>query len=562
MNNSKMNNVQKSLSNNKGNKPTNNRSNNGSNSIIKSTLNKISPDANSSMRVIIPAVILIISLSVIGVGIYYGYKYYTSFSKNTNGSGDRYQAVSGVVNATNQIDINRSNIPQSQYSNEYSISFWVKIDDYTYKYNEPKVIYRHGDADAPNPEILLAPSDNNLIVRTKLQHNNANSENFKDIRFDNSDPKLSYIPDMQSISDNATGVSNNFDNNIFSLLNSDNAIVTSDKKCPGFIETFATTTTIPSSNIYATDNNLMEDTSTAITNLISQFCTFAKNMQDHKQADNAISLLDTIFDSIIKMLDSWKSNISRENSNMNSVKPDISGLATKLHMNSQSQVLINGMSNDLQSIITLTSKISNENIKTYDQYKAIATLVNNKLKANGTASKCPDLLLSIDAADIVGFNLLEAVIKMIQKTLYIFIHNMGKAVEKVMPELASSSTNKVDIDSCMVRNIPLQKWVSVIVSQYNQNIDIYIDGELASSCVSAGFPAVVDDNAVLCPNGGFSGKLANVILYNTAITVNRAKEIYYAGPSIANNVLSGTPSWVYYILVLLVLIVIVYSIIA
>ena len=415
MNNSKMNNLPKSL-NNKGNKLINN----GSNSIIKSTLNKISPDANSSMRVIIPAVILIISLSVIGVGIYYGYKYYTSSSKNTNGSGDRYQAVSGVVNATNQIDINRSNIPHSQYSNEYSISFWVKIDDYTYRYNEPKVIYRRGDADASNPEILLAPSDNNLVVRTKLQRNGNNSntlntplntplkdnksESFKDILFDNNDPRFSYIPDIQSISDNATGISNNFDNNIFSLLSSDNAIFTSNNKCPGFIETFETTTT-PLTNSSSSSNN----TSTTTSN---------------PKPTNATTPMNT---------------------------------------------------------------------------------------SNSTTS---------------------------------------------------NNTNKVDIDACVVRNIPLQKWVSVIVSQYNQNIDIYIDGELASSCVSDGFPAVVDDNAVLCPNGGFEGKLANVILYNTAITTSRAKEIYYAGPNTATNILYSIPTWVYYTLILLVLIVIVYSVIA
>jgi hypothetical protein len=245
----------------------------------------------------------------------------------------------------------------------------------------------------------------------------------------------------------------------------------------------------------------------------------------------------------------------------------IDNIKVDTSMNPQSQIFVNGMSKDLQTIITLSSKISSDNIKTEDQYKAVATLVNNKLKASGTADKCPDLLLLVDSsatAEIAGSNLLEAIIKMVQKTLYIHIHNMGKAIEKIMPELATpdNGANKVDIDACMVRNIPLQKWVSVIVSQYNQNIEIYIDGELASSCVTSGFPAVVDENAVICPDGGFEGKLANMFLYNIAVSSSHAREIYNAGPTAANNILSLTPSWVYYILILVVLIVIVYSVIA
>ena len=36
------------------------------------------------------------------------------------------------------------------------------------------------------------------------------------------------------------------------------------------------------------------------------------------------------------------------------------------------------------------------------------------------------------------------------------------------------------VDECVVENLPLQKWVNLVVSQYNDTNYIYLDGQLVS----------------------------------------------------------------------------------
>jgi len=107
--------------------------------------------------------------------------------------------------------------------------------------------------------------------------------------------------------------------------------------------------------------------------------------------------------------------------------------------------------------------------------------------------------------------------------------------------------------------IPIQKWVHVIVSVYNQVVDIYIDGQLGSSCVLKGFPAISNLDVNLTPDGGFSGQISRVSFSNTAMTVNKSQELYYAGPIATDSIFSMIPNWVWYTIVLLIIISIIYS---
>ncbi len=73
---------------------------------------------------------------------------------------------------------------------------------------------------------------------------------------------------------------------------------------------------------------------------------------------------------------------------------------------------------------------------------------------------------------------------------------------------------------------------------------------------------MAEGNATICPDGGFDGKLSNFVFFNTAITSAKAREIYSAGPVYSENLLSQVPSWVYYGIVLIVLLVIAYTAVA
>ena len=51
----------------------------------------------------------------------------------------------------------------------------------------------------------------------------------------------------------------------------------------------------------------------------------------------------------------------------------------------------------------------------------------------------------------------------------------------------------------------------------------------------------------ITPDGGFSGQISRVSFSNTAMTVQRAKEIYYDGPVASDSIFSMIPTWAYYL---------------
>ena len=73
--------------------------------------------------------------------------------------------------------INDSKIPDSSQGNEYNINFWLFINDYSYKYNDKKIIFYKGDrnnVDESNPFVYLMPKENTLVVQIGLQTETSN----------------------------------------------------------------------------------------------------------------------------------------------------------------------------------------------------------------------------------------------------------------------------------------------------------------------------------------------------------------------------------------------------
>ena len=97
----------------------------------------------------------------------------------------------------------------------------------------------------------------------------------------------------------------------------------------------------------------------------------------------------------------------------------------------------------------------------------------------------------------------------------------------VYPNSKSDSSSK---HTCNVTNIPLQKWVNVIVSLYGRTLDVYIDGKLVRTCVLPGVAKIANTAPVyVTPLGGFSGKTSNVHYYGDAVNPQQAYNIYRAG---------------------------------
>lgn len=104
----------------------------------------------------------------------------------------------------------------------------------------------------------------------------------------------------------------------------------------------------------------------------------------------------------------------------------------------------------------------------------------------------------------------------------------GVEVEKEIP--VKESKSEMVYDSCFIKHVPLQKWNHVVVSVYQQGIDIYLNGEMHRSCFLKGIPKINGGHLHLSPDGGFSGYISNVKYTNQFITQERVQDLYVEGP--------------------------------
>ena len=85
-------------------------------------------------------------------------------------------------------------------------------------------------------------------------------------------------------------------------------------------------------------------------------------------------------------------------------------------------------------------------------------------------------------------------------------------------------------EGCDIKNIPLQKWVHIAYILNNRTVDIYIDGKLERSCVLRGVPKLNDEPVRVCDNGGYFGKISNLVYFRYAMKPDEVYKIYASGP--------------------------------
>lgn len=113
---------------------------------------------------------------------------------------------------------------------------------------------------------------------------------------------------------------------------------------------------------------------------------------------------------------------------------------------------------------------------------------------------------------------------------------------KTEPAPAGHSSSSDDVFVCEVPNIPLQSWISVSVTVFDRNLDIYINGNLVKSCFLPGVPKPAAGNIDVAKDGGFSGYMCDLKHYANALTPSDAQAFYNAGTSCANQSGSAGPS--------------------
>jgi hypothetical protein len=314
--------------------------------------------------------------------------------------------------ATQHFVIDGNKIPLSAQGNEYSISFWMFIKDYSYRYGKDKVVLFRGDSDMEemNPMIFLNPKHNDMTIKIQLQTSSRN----KSRGYYEKDPN-------------------------------DN------------IEHFRTT--LPS-EYFNLSNNLKSNISG--NNVFSEISA-ETNLENFDNGDNT-------------------------NNNGNENEGELSG-------NNTINISNNSNNNETPSPV----------IEGDDDNQEVVGNVNARLDRIETQIKG---LLGVkdDEDDWNSQN---------NNTI--------------------TSEQSITYDECVVKDIPLQKWNHVVVSLYNNNLEVYLDGKLHQVCVLSGYPSVNTNNIHLNPNGGFDGFLANIQYANMTLTPSEIYKIYKGGPKVSKN---------------------------
>ena len=114
------------------------------------------------------------------------------------------------------------------------------------------------------------------------------------------------------------------------------------------------------------------------------------------------------------------------------------------------------------------------------------------------------------------------------------------ALKNSKRDAASAAANS-SVNTCLIENIPIQKWVNIVISLYGLTLDVYLDGKLVRTCVMPGVPQLNNSSAVnVTSKGGFSGWTSTFKYWSDASNPQEAYNIYKAGfgGSILGNALS------------------------
>lgn len=86
-------------------------------------------------------------------------------------------------------------------------------------------------------------------------------------------------------------------------------------------------------------------------------------------------------------------------------------------------------------------------------------------------------------------------------------------------------------EDTIIPDIPLNKWINVIVRCQNKTMDVYINGTIIRSVELNGVPKQNYGDVYVGLNGGFSGNISNLWYYNYALGTAAIQKIAAKGPN-------------------------------
>jgi hypothetical protein len=119
-----------------------------------------------------------------------------------------------------------------------------------------------------------------------------------------------------------------------------------------------------------------------------------------------------------------------------------------------------------------------------------------------------------------------------------YIHPATNSLHIVIDTVNKADTNTV-VD---ISNVPIRKWVNVILRLKNSVFDVYVNGVISNRLILQNVVKQNYNDVYVCQNGGFNGKLSNLRYYGYALNVFEINSIVYSGPnlSVSDKILNQT----------------------
>ena len=134
-----------------------------------------------------------------------------------------------------------------------------------------------------------------------------------------------------------------------------------------------------------------------------------------------------------------------------------------------------------------------------NQYRCVFYKGNNNVNSEGlnTPNNAPGLYITPNTNDLV-----------------VFMNTFNVINEKIT-----------------ISNIPLNKWVNVIIRCQNTTLDVYINGTITKSQELHGVPKQNYGNIYIGQNNGFSGYISNLWYYDYALGTTEIQNMVVKGPN-------------------------------
>ena len=95
----------------------------------------------------------------------------------------------------------------------------------------------------------------------------------------------------------------------------------------------------------------------------------------------------------------------------------------------------------------------------------------------------------------------------------------------------SSPGGKTVVHTCNVANVPIQRWVNLLISVYGRTLDVYLDGKLTRTCLLPGIASVSQYSPIfVTPAGGFDGSTSKLQYWPQSYNPQQAWNVYTLGP--------------------------------